>query len=161
MSTRKNVIWFIITVAGILLITNATRIIVSEYKNINLAGNSEKYDLENVEAIENSPLEGMNILYIGSSVTNGSASRGISFVEYISKRNNTTFVKEAVNGTTLVDGKESYIERLISVDSSAKFDMVICQLSTNDATRGEPIGYPTVSGNPDRSTVAGAIEYII
>lgn len=161
MSKGKIALFFILTVVGVLLITNATRTFISEYKNITLQGNGKEYDLENVDVVENSPLQGMNILYLGSSVTNGSASRGISFVDYISKRNGAIFVKEAVNGTTLVDGRNSYIQRLMSVDDSIKFDLVICQLSTNDATRGEPIGYPIVNGNPDTSTVSGAIEYII
>lgn len=81
----------------------------------NLAGNSDAYSVENVEELENSPLEGMNICYLGSSVTYGASSLQTSFVEYIAKRNGTTFVKEAVSGTTLVDtGINSYISRMES-----------------------------------------------
>ena len=162
MGKLKIFLLFIATVALVLLVTNGVRTIVSEYENINLEGNNPKYDPENVEIISGSPLEGMNILYLGSSVTNGSASRGFSFADYIAKRNNTTFVKEAVNGTTLVDeGKNSYIKRLEDVNTSQKFDLVICQLSTNDATKGLPIGDLSISKEPDTSTVAGAIVYII
>lgn len=39
-----------------------------------LAGNGEQYSVENVEELEESPLEGMNILYPGSSVTYGAMS---------------------------------------------------------------------------------------
>ena len=162
MGKLKIFLLFIITLVGVLLITNGTRMIVSEYRNITLEGNSKRYDLENVESVSGSPLEGMNILYLGSSVTNGSASRGVSFVDYISKRNNTTFVKEAVNGTTLVDkGGDSYIKRLESIDTSIKFDLVICQLSTNDATNRLPLGNVTLTKEPDTSTITGAIEHII
>ena len=162
MSKLKLFLLFIVTVGGVLLITNGTRWAINDYKNASLAGNDKKYNLENVKQVENSPLSGLNILFLGSSVTNGSASRGISFADYIAKRNNVTFVKEAVNGTTLVDeGEESYIKRLEAVDTSIKFDMVICQLSTNDATQGKPLGVLAVSKDPDTNTITGAIEYII
>ena len=162
MGKLKFFLLFIFTVAVVLLITNGGRAIISEYQNITLEGNSAKYNLENVEPVSDSPLQGMNILYLGSSVTNGSASIGLSFADYISKRNNTTFVKEAVNGTTLVDdGKNSYIKRLEAIDPSTKFDLVICQLSTNDATKGLPLGTVAIAKDPDTSTIIGAIEHII
>lgn len=130
-------------------------------RNARLEGNSNKYSLEKVSTNEGSPLEGYKILYLGSSVTNGSASLGVSFAEYIAKRNNTEFVKEAVNGTTLVSGKDSYIERIEKIDTNQDFDLVICQLSTNDATKGKPLGSPSVTDAPDVDTVCGAIEFII
>ena len=36
-----------------------------------LEGNDEKYSLKNVDELDNSPLEGMNVAYLGSSVTYG------------------------------------------------------------------------------------------
>lgn len=122
-------------------------------------GNRPEYSLKNAGEVKDSPLSGMHILYLGSSVTNGSASMGLSFADYLSARSSATFVKEAVNGTTLVEGDGSYIERLEAVEG--EFDLLICQLSTNDATRGLPLGTPTLTDNPDKSTVCGAIEYII
>ncbi len=110
---------------------------------------------------ENSPLKGRRILYLGSSVTYGSASQGVSFAEYIAARNGTEYVKEAVSGTTLADGKASYIERLRKLDKESKFDLFICQLSTNDATQRKPLGSPSLTDKPDTATVCGAIEYII
>lgn len=78
-----------------------------------MPGNAEKYSLENVEPLENSPLEGKRICYLGSSVTLGLYSMDVSFVDYISYRNGCEYVKEAVSGTTLVDnGKTSYIQRM-------------------------------------------------
>ncbi len=129
-----------------------------------LAGNAEQYSVENVDPLENSPLEGMNILYLGSSVTYGASSLQEAFPEYIAKRNSTTYVKEAVSGTTLVNnGSNSYISRLQSVDKSAQFDIFVCQLSTNDATQNKPLGEVSAGGTAefDTSTVCGAIEYII
>ena len=111
--------------------------------------------------IKNSPLKGLRILYLGSSVTYGSAAGGVSFVEHIATRIGTEYVKEAVSGTTLTEGKGSYIERLRALDAGGKFDLFVCQLSTNDATRGKPLGLPSVTDTPDTSTVCGAIEYII
>lgn len=80
-----------------------------------LAGNAEKYSVINVPPLAQSPIKGKHILYLGSSVTYGWASLSVSFVEYISKRNGTTFVKEAVGGTTLAatdSGDFSYVNRL-------------------------------------------------
>lgn len=76
-----------------------------------MPGNAEKYSLENIEPLENSPLEGKRICYLGSSVTLGLYSMDVSFADYISYRNGCEYVKEAVSGTTLVDnGKTSYIQ---------------------------------------------------
>lgn len=130
-------------------------------KNMALEGNTEKYSPEGVTAIESSPLEGYNILYLGSSVTYGSASGGVSFADYIARRNNTEFVKAAVSGTNLVAGKNSYVSRLQGVDKDQRFDLVICQLSTNDATNKKPLGTPSLTDSPDTDTVCGAIEFII
>lgn len=126
-----------------------------------LAGNADEYAAENAQPVEDSPLSGMNILYLGSSVTNGAYSLGDSFPEYIAKRNNTAFVKEAVNGTTLAEGVNSYISRLQNIDKGQHFDLFVCQLSTNDASQNKPLGAPSQDGAFDTSTICGAIEYII
>jgi lysophospholipase L1-like esterase len=106
-------------------------------------------------------MKGYNILFLGSSVTYGTASRGYSFADCISERNGANMYKEAVGGTTLTDEKNSYIERLEKIDKNIKFDLAICQLSTNDATRKKPLGEVSRTTLPDRSTVCGAIEHII
>ena len=118
-------------------------------------------DIEPTKSNKGSPLKGLRIFYLGSSVTFGSAAEGASFAECIAERHGTRFVKEAVNGTTLVDGRESYIERLCRHGEGEKFDLFICQLSTNDATQGKMLGAPSLTDKPDTSTVCGAIEYII
>lgn len=133
----------------------------------NAPGNAEQYHLENVEPLENSPLEGKRILFLGSSVTKGSRSLDVSMADYIGKRNKCEVVKEAVSGTTLSTlYGNSYVERLNNVDTGRKFDMVVCQLSTNDASakRAVALGEIIDSENPEdfnTKTVAGAIEYIV
>ncbi len=104
------------------------------------------------------------IIFLGSSVTYGSAAGGISFADLICEKNGFDMIKEAVSGTTLVDSEEqSYVKRLRTIDCD-RADLFICQLSTNDAAQGKPLG--TISDTRDISafdvnTVAGAIEYIL
>lgn len=127
-------------------------------------GNSKKYDLEHVREQAGSVLKGKKIVFLGSSVTYGAASQGISFADYIGKHSGSNVVKEAVSGTTLVDdGADSYIARLRNIDEDT-VDLFICQLSTNDATQGKPLGMVRSSMKPeefDTHTAAGAMEYII
>ena len=81
-------------------------------------------------------LNGKTVLFLGSSVTCGSAAGGISFAEIMEERCGIRSIKEAVSGTTLadIDGR-SYVSRLKTVDKSTHVDLFICQLSTNDATK--------------------------
>ena len=106
----------------------------------------------------NSPPEGRVIVFLGSSVTYGECSGGVSFADMMEMRGCCRAIKEAVSGTTLVDaGPDSYVSRLKRL-SVPRADLLICQLSTNDATQRKPLGTP---GNRDTATVAGAIEEII
>lgn len=131
-----------------------------------MEGNAPKYDFSQIQVMENSPLKGRNVLFLGSSVTNGAAALHQSIPEFFSASMGCSSVKEAVDGTTLVDrGKNSYIQRMLThVDTSAQFDLLVCQLSTNDASKGLPLG-EIVDGkeleNFDTATITGAIEYII
>jgi lysophospholipase L1-like esterase len=129
-------------------------------------GNSGEYALDKVAALDSSPLKGKSIAFLGSSVTDGARSKGVSFVDYLAKRNSFTFAKEAVSGTTLVDnGKSSYIQRMLTkLDPAARFDLLVCQLSTNDATKSLPLGSVSASTSLDdfdTKTIIGAMEYII
>jgi lysophospholipase L1-like esterase len=129
-------------------------------------GNAKQYHLNQVNALKASPLYSKHLCFLGSSVTAGDASLAVSFADYLSKRNSCTYVKEALGGTTLVDnGPDSYIQRMISrIDKNELFDCFICQLSTNDASKGFDLGH--ISTTKDRNsfhtnTILGAIEYII
>ena len=80
------------------------------------------------------------VLFLGSSVTFGSSSSGISFADLMEEQCGLKMVKEALSGTTLADIDDgSYVARLKKVDRRIKMDLVIVQLSTNDAGRGVPL----------------------
>ena len=127
-------------------------------------GNYKKVET-NIDSAKNSPINGKTVIFLGSSVTFGYGSLGESFVEFLQDEDGIIPVKEAVSGTTLADiNKNSYVNRLKSLDLSLKADAFICQLSTNDATKNIPLG--TIANDFDiedfdTQTIAGAIEYII
>ena len=135
-----------------------------DFKTSALEGNGEKYSLDNAAPNADSPIEGKTVLFLGSSVTYGSASSGVSFADYIGKRDGCTVIKSAVSGTTLVEsGINSYVSRLKKLDAE-KVDLFVCQLSTNDASQKKELGKIIESKNLndfDTKTIAGAIEYII
>lgn len=128
-------------------------------------GNASQYHPENISPLVNSPIAGKKLLFLGSSVTQGTASLGVSMADYIAALDGCSVTKEAVSGTTLAGMEEStYVSRLLKVDPSQDFDAVICQLSTNDATQEKAIGAVSDSfelDGLDRTTVIGAMEYII
>ena len=116
--------------------------------------------------LKNKSVKRKTVVFLGSSVTKGFAAHNNSFAEYIAKKDSCTCIKEAVNGTTLIDnGEDSYIERMRDkLDPKQQVDLFICQLSTNDATRNSPLGEISESCDLesfDVETVCGAIEYII
>lgn len=113
-----------------------------------------------------SKLKGKAIFFLGSSVTYGSASGGVSMADIIAENNDCKVIKEAVSGTTLVDnGATSYVQRLQKEGyKSLDLDCFVCQLSTNDATGNKPLGKLSDSFNRDdfdTTTVIGAIEFIV
>lgn len=166
-------------VAGVVVVLGAAQMVVLGYmggigplkflrdqRMAKLPGNAEQYHLENVQPLAQSPLQGMTICFLGSSVTNGSASMRVSMADYIGKLDGANIIKEAVNGTTLAGtGGASYSSRLVNnVDADAKIDLLVCQLSTNDASQNKPlgeIGGGTDKDSFDRNTVLGGMEYII
>ena len=136
--------------------------------NVAKINNLPEYDPANVEAIDTYPnLKGKKIIFLGSSVTYGSASKQASFVEYMAARDGIEYVKEAVSGTTLVNEEgndSSYIARMEANIPPQDADLFVCQLSTNDATQDKPLGEISESmdmNDFDQTTVAGAIEYVI
>ena len=85
-------------------------------------------------------LKGKTVLFLGSSVTFGSAAGGVSFADIMAETLELKMIKAAVSGTTLADIEEnSYVSRLKKIDTESKVDLFICQLSTNDAGRNIPI----------------------
>ncbi len=128
------------------------------------AGNYGEYSLSSTTA-DGDMLKGKTVIFLGSSVTFGYGSLGVSFADFLEKSDGITAVKEAVSGTTLVDIKRSsYVSRMKDIDKNIRADAFVCQLSTNDATKELPLGEISESSDMnsfDTMTVAGAIEYII
>ena len=80
-------------------------------------------------------LKNKSVFFLGSSVTYGSASGGVSFADLMEKELGFNMIKEAVSGTTLADVSEkSYVSRLKNAKCTA-CDLFVCQLSTNDASK--------------------------
>lgn len=139
---------------------------LGEKRTLQLAGNAEEYALDTVEPMADSPLAGKTVLFLGSSVTYGAYSLGEALPEYFSARMGCTAIKEAVSGTTLAGtDDDTYVNRLKqNVSTSEPADLVICQLSTNDATLKKELGEIAVGENADDfypETVTGALESII
>ena len=128
-------------------------------------GNYSEYSLNNITMKEDSSIKDKTVIFLGSSVTFGYGSFGVSFADYLEKTDGIITVKEAVSGTTLVDVKSnSYVSRMKTIDKNIQADAFVCQLSTNDATKEMPLGEISEGfdlNDFDTQTVAGAIEYII
>lgn len=128
-------------------------------------GNYGEYSLKNTQAISGSQISGKTVIFLGSSVTAGYGSLGVSFADFLEKTDGITAIKEAASGTTLADIKSnSYVSRMKTIDKNINADAFVCQLSTNDATKELPLGEISDGLNKndfDTQTVAGAIEYII
>lgn len=105
-----------------------------------LPGNALEYDVSQVPARRGriDGLTGVRVLMLGSSVTWGYASGGQALGEYLAARFAMRVTKEAVNGTTLSgDAADIYVARLQRHEE--RYDLVVVQLSTNDATHGRPV----------------------
>lgn len=129
-------------------------------------GNQDIYSMELVKKLDDSPLDGKKVCFLGSSVTYGAASIQEGIPEYFEKRFGCSITKEAVNGTTLVDnGKNSYVQRMLNnLNTEEEYDLFVCQLSTNDASRKLPLGVISDGkdlADFDTTTITGAMEYII
>ncbi|WP_297949917.1 SGNH/GDSL hydrolase family protein [uncultured Lactobacillus sp.] len=129
-----------------------------------LPGNNRKYSLNSVPTVA-SPLQGKNILFLGSSVTFGFGALGESFVDYLWKRDGVVAVKDAENGTTLVDQDtynpgDSYVARFKEELKEPQPEALVLQLSTNDANQGKKLG-EMATKDFDTQTITGALEYII
>ncbi|MCQ2798214.1 MAG: SGNH/GDSL hydrolase family protein [Bacilli bacterium] len=138
------------------------------------ASNSSEYDTDKIVANE-TELTGKTIYWLGSSVTYGYRSQGISMADYVAANSNAVCKKEAVTGTTLMDVPnnkgDSYVKRLReseTFDKNEKVDAFVCQISTNDCRKDklDKLGSLTEETSFDLSvfdikTTLGALEYII
>lgn len=130
-----------------------------------LPGNSRKYSLQQFSPNPASPLFGKRILFLGSSVTFGFGALGESFVDDLWRQEGVRAVKDAENGTTLVDHDrfrqgDSYVGRFDEDLTKQRPDAFVLQVSTNDATLKEPLGQMT-DGKASADTITGALQYMI
>ena len=63
--------------------------------------------MKDTVTVSDSPINGKTVIFLGSSVTFGYGSLGVSFADFLEKTDGITAVKEAVSGTTLVDVKSN------------------------------------------------------
>ncbi len=128
-------------------------------------GNAAQYGPDEVDFNPSSPLVGQKIAFLGSSVTYGFAARGKSFVDYLAARDGAVTFKSAILGTTLA-GLEpgGYLARLKNdFATDQRYDLFVCQLSTNDNRHGKNYGRLTPDDQCtgfDVETTLGAIEEI-
>lgn len=127
----KKVSYFLAFILMSLYVNNFCYALTPEYH----IGNHVYTDIRPVD----SSLYKKHILFLGSSVTRGYASFGVSFVDLLERKYGIVPVKEAVDGTTLLNYNDiSYFSRLKRIKNEHQFDAVVVQLSTNDATRNFP-----------------------
>lgn len=131
-----------------------------------LPGNSKQFSLNSQALNVSSPLIGKRILFLGSSVTFGFGALGESFVDFLWKKDGVEAVKDAEDGTTLVEqdvnySGDSYVARFKENLHLETPEMLVLQLSTNDALKNKEIGKISTNDDFDTQTITGALEYII
>ncbi|UQS84835.1 SGNH/GDSL hydrolase family protein [Apilactobacillus apisilvae] len=127
--------------------------------------NSDTY-MPSKEFFVDSNINGKKMVFLGSSITDGLASKGKSFVDFLNIEHGVNTIKESVSGTTLAGQEDnSYVSRMKSnLNPNEKIDIFACQLSTNDQRKNKHIGEISNSYNLDEfdiNTTIGAIEYIV
>ena len=118
---------------------------------------------DNEDSTPTKPLQGKQIIFLGSSLTLG--DNGYSMCEYLFETHGCEVTKWAINSTWLIHRNDgtSYVERLAkNAEFVEECDFFICQLSTNGS--GIPIGEVSgsyLSEDFDTTTIIGAIEFVI
>ncbi len=175
---KKKKVWKVIRTILIIILCYILIVGASIFSQVNdVLGltdkyNSDKYLPSNTEVVgtvENSPIEGKTILWLGSSVMDGFGAKNISMVEFVSARNNCNYIKDCYSGTYLATTSElDYLPRLLKHDKTTDpvVDLVVVQLSTNDSRQMTEIGEPTPNdmmdlSKLDQTTTCGALEYIL
>lgn len=128
-------------------------------------GNSYEFSPARVPLNPNTPLYGKHVAFLGSSITQGAASRDASFVEYLQAGNGILPTKSAISGTTLAGTEpDTYVSRLESdFDADDSFDLFVVQLSTNDSRQNKELGSVSrakTTSKFNKETTLGAIEFI-
>lgn len=129
-------------------------------KAVQAPGNSLPYRAKDTLRTA-SPLAGKQFAFLGSSVTFGAGSFGESFSDFLAEKDDLHPFKEAVSNTKLIESPDSYVERLYRLPALEELSAFVLQLSTNDATQGpEELGEISEE-NYDKSTITGALEFIL
>ena len=125
-------------------------------------GNSAEFEIEKQTYNASSPLQGKKIGFLGSSITYGAFSHGISFVDYLQACDGVDAVKSAVSGTTLAgNDADAYLTRFgHDFKPDDNYDLIVCQLSTNDGRQGKKLGEIAQTNDFDLNTTIGAIEFL-
>ena len=171
-------VWHVIRTILIIILCYILIVGLSSYHQVDdVLGLTDKFNkdtylptnTELVGTVENSPIEGKTILWLGSSVMDGFGAKNISMVEYVSARNNCNYIKDCYSGTYLATTSEiDYLPRLLKHDKTTDpvVDLVVVQLSTNDSRQMTELGEPTPNDmmdltKLDTETTCGALEYIL
>lgn len=178
---RKVISIIVVVIVAILVVVGGSTLqqLIS-VKGLQNEGNSDQYNPENQTADPDSPIQGQQLLWLGSSVFQGFGAGNTSPAEWIDTIDGTESIVEVMGGTFLatIDGSvgggaggdisadSSYINRLrnnYNADN-ADVDLVVVQLSTNDSKGQCEIGEVSDSfdqGTYDETTTIGSLEAII
>lgn len=176
-TTKKVILRILAAILAILIVVGASTVqqlvTVTGLKNV---GNSEKYDPENLPLKTDSPIIGKELLWVGSSVFQGFGAGNTSPATIIDAMDGTISTIEIKGGTFIasiganvpgssVDPSSSYINRLRdnhNIETDPHYDLVVVQLSTNDAKGACEIGEVGNSFTDfDETTTMGALQAII
>ena len=145
----------------------AAAVILRKFFGWGHPGNAAAYSLRRQPQKADSPLRGKTVFCLGSSISSGFSSGGVSFLDYLARIDGCRIIQETVSATTLADRNYfSYLKRLRRRMSRMEKapDCFLCQLSTNDATfRSVPgkISRGTALQDFDCTTTTGGIEAVI
>lgn len=178
---RKVISIIVVVIVAILVVVGGSTLqqLIS-VKGLQNEGNSDQYNPENQTADPDSPIQGQQLLWLGSSVFQGFGAGNTSPAEWIDTIDGTESIVEVMGGTFLatIDGSvgggaggdisadSSYINRLrnnYNADNT-DVDLVVVQLSTNDSKGQCEIGEVSDSfdqGTYDETTTIGSLEAII
>lgn len=176
-TTKKVILRILAAILAILIIVGASTVQqLVTVTGLKSEGNSEKYDPENLTLKTDSPIIGKQLLWLGSSVFQGFGARNTSPALFIDAMDGTISTIEVKGGTFIasiganvpgssVDPSSSYINRLRdnhTIETDPHYDLVVVQLSTNDAKGACEIGEPGDSFTDfDETTTIGALQAII
>lgn len=161
--TILGIISFIL--AFIIFVASCGYMQASSILKLNNPSNSDQYLPEKQPVNENSPLKDKNLLFVGSSVVYGFGAKHVSFVDYLRTIDQANCIKETYSGSSITyQNESSYLPRLKKYDASSHFDVIIIQLSTNDAAQGLSLGDIGDSYDPadfDINSFTGGLESML